>query len=186
MGGLLVVLPVMLFILLLSEILGLIVGLATPIADLFPAGTFGDPKHPVALAVVLLFAASLLIGIVMKSEAATRLGNWIQEKSVGNIPLYRFVQSLVAGLIGAEESASFKPALFDAGNNIKEIVYLVEDLGDGTHTALFPYAPTGFAGPVKVVPKDRIEPLDSSLGDMSLALNHMGLGAGTLIKKISQ
>jgi uncharacterized membrane protein len=35
LGGLLVLLPVLLFILLLTEIVQMVVGLATPIADLF-------------------------------------------------------------------------------------------------------------------------------------------------------
>ena len=181
-GGLLVLLPILLFILLLTEIVQMVVGLATPIADLFPAGTFDDPKYPVALAVILLFGASLIIGIVMKSNAATRLGNWIQEKTLDKLPIYRFVKTLVAGLVGAEKTGSFKPALFDAGNGQREIVYLVEDLGDGEFTALFPHAPTGFAGQVKIVAKDRITPLDASLGDVSLVMNHMGLGAGKLLK----
>ena len=181
-GGLLVLLPILLFILLLTEIVQMVVGLATPIADLFPAGTFDDPKYPVALAVILLFGASLLIGIVMKSNAATRLGNWIQEKTLDKLPIYRFVKTLVAGLVGAEKTGSFKPALFDAGNGQREIVYVVEDLGDGDLTALFPHAPTGFAGQVKIVAKDRIAPLDATLGDVSLVFNHMGLGAGRLLK----
>lgn len=182
LGGLLVLLPVLLFILMLMEIVQLVVGLATPIADLFPAGTFDDPKHPVALAVILLFVASLLIGIAMKSRAAQNLGNWIETKTVDKLPLYRFVKSLVAGLVGAEKAGLFKPALFDAGNGQREIVYLVEDLGDGESTALFPHAPTGFAGQVKIVAKDRITHLDASLGDVSLVMNHMGLGASKLLK----
>jgi len=181
-GGLLVLLPILLFILLLMEIVQLVVGLATPIAGLFPAGTFNDPKHPLALAVILLAGASLLIGIAMRSSAAQRLGNWIQKKTLDKLPIYRFVKTLVSGLVGAEKSGSFKPALFDAGNGQREIVYLVEDLGDGGFTALFPHAPTGFAGPVKIVAKDRIAPLDASLGDVSLVMNHMGLGAGELLK----
>jgi len=87
-GGLLVLLPILLFILLLTEIVQMVVGLATPIADLFPA-IFDDPKYPVALAVILLFGASLVIGIVMKSNGATRLGNWIQEKTLDKLPIYR-------------------------------------------------------------------------------------------------
>ena len=181
-GGLLVLLPILLFILLLMEIVQLVVGLATPIAGLFPAGTFNDPKHPLALAVILLAGASLLIGIAMRSSAAQRLGNWIQKKTLDKLPIYRFVKTLVSGLVGAEKSGSFKPALFDAGNGQREIVYLVEDLGDGGFTALFPHAPTGFAGPVKIVAKNRIAPLDASLGDVSLVMNHMGLGAGELLK----
>ena len=180
-GGLLVLLPILLFILLLTEIVQLVVRLATPIADLFP-GTFDDPKYPVALAVILLFGASLLIGIVMKSNAATRLGKWVQEKTLDKLPIYRFVKTLVAGLVGAEQSGSFKPALFDAGNGQREIVYMVEDLGDEEFTVLFPHAPTGFAGQVKIVARDRLAPIDASLGDVSLVMNHMGLGAGRLLK----
>ena len=181
-GGLLVLLPILLFILLLTEIVQMVVGLATPIADLFPAGAFDDPKYPVALAVILLFGASLIIGMVMKSNAATRLGNWIQAKTLDKLPIYRFVKTLVAGLVGAEKTGGFKPALVDAGNGQREIVYVVEDLGDRDLTALFPHAPTGFAGQVKIVAKDRITPLDASLGDVSLVMNHMGLGAGRLLK----
>ena len=107
LGGLLVLLPVLLFILLLMEIVQLVVGLATPIAGLLPAGTFDDPKHPLMLAVILLLGASLLIGMVMKSNAANRLGNWVQAKTIDKLPLYRFVKSLVAGLGGAENSGSF-------------------------------------------------------------------------------
>ena len=182
LGGLLVLLPILLFILLFMEIVQLVVGLATPIAGLFPAGTFDDPKHPLALAVILLLGASLLIGVVMKSNAATRLGNWVQAKTLDKLPIYRFVKALVSGLVGAEKAASFKPALFDAGNGQREIVYLVEDLGDGEFTTLFPHAPSGFAGQVKIVAKDRIAALDASLGDVSLVMNHMGLGAGRLLK----
>jgi hypothetical protein len=182
-GGLLVLLPILLFILLLMEILELVVGLATPIADLFPAGTFDDPKHPVALAVVLIAGASLIIGMATKSDAAIRLGNWIEEKTVGKLPIYRFGKSLVSGLLGVAETANFKPALFDAGNGRKEIIYVIEELGNGECTALFPHAPTGFAGPVNVISLDCVIPLKASLGDVSLVLNHMGLGAGEILKR---
>lgn len=182
MGGLLVLLPILLFILLLMEIVNLVVGLATPIAGLFPAATFGDPKYPFVLAIILLTGASLLIGMAMRSDAAKRLGSWIETKTIDKMPIYRFVKTLVAGLVGAEKAANFKPALYDTADGQREIVYLIEDLGDGNFTALFPHAPSGFAGPVKIVPNDRIERLDASLGDVNLVLNHMGLGAGNLLK----
>lgn len=182
MGGLLVLLPILLFILLLTEIVNLVVGLATPIADLFPPGTFDDPEHPVALAVILLVGASLLIGIAMKSKTAIWLGGWLQAKTVGNLPLYRFVKSLVSGLIGADKADNFKPALLDAGNGQREFVYVVEDLGNGELISLCPHAPSGFVGPLKIVPAHDITRLDASLGEISLVFNHMGLGAGRLLK----
>jgi uncharacterized membrane protein len=184
LGGLLVLLPILLFILLLIEIVQMVVGLATPIAGLFPGGTLDDAAHPVVLAVILLFGASMLIGIVMKSEAAKGVGGWIEKKTFGNLPIYRFAKTLVSGLVGAEKAAGFQPGLFDAGNGLQEIVYVVEDLGKNGFTVLFPRAPTGFAGPVKIVPRDRIAILNGSLGDVSLVMNHMGLGAGRLMKMV--
>jgi hypothetical protein len=45
-GGLLVLMPFLLFILLLKEMVELVVGLATPIADLFRVDTFEDLRAP--------------------------------------------------------------------------------------------------------------------------------------------
>ena len=49
LGGLFVLLPVLLFYLLLTEALQAIVGMATPIADLFPKGTFDEAKAQVLI-----------------------------------------------------------------------------------------------------------------------------------------
>lgn len=75
-GGFFVLLPLILFYLLLSEILELIVGMATPIADLlFPKGTFDEVSAPVLVAILLLLGASFVIGIAMRSENGRRLAN---------------------------------------------------------------------------------------------------------------
>jgi uncharacterized membrane protein len=180
-GGLLVLLPVLLFILLIKEMVSLVVGLATPIAGFFLGGA-ENPQYPLALAVVVLVSTSFVIGIAMKSSAAKKLGGWAEEKTIKNLSIYQFVKTLVSGLLGAGENVNFKPALFDTQTGIKEIIYLIEDLGNGEFVALFPVAPTGFAGPVRIIHKDRIIPLEASLGEVNLVLNHMGMGASQLLK----
>lgn len=181
-GGFLILLPLLLFFMLLTEIIDMIIGLATPLADLFPAGLFDDPQYPVALALILLLAASFVIGLAMKSNTAIRMGNWVEEKTVGKLPIYRFVKNLVEGLLGAEDKASFKPALIECGEGQREFCYIVEDHGDGELTILVPWAPAAFAGSVKIVKKSQVQELDEGLGDASLVLNHLGLGACKLIK----
>ena len=61
LGGLFVLLPLLLLYLLLDEMLELVVALATPIADLFPADTFEELSAPVVVAVVLILLASFLL-----------------------------------------------------------------------------------------------------------------------------
>ncbi len=182
-GGLLVLLPILLLFLLLAEVMELLVGIATPIADLFPPGTLDVDNFPVILALLLLFGTSFVIGLWLRSKKAKRLGNWIERKTVGRLPAYNFLKSLVTGLLGPEDRAGFKPAMLVSPEGQREIAYVVEDHGNGHLTVLVPWAPTAFAGSVKIVAKEQVEMLDASLSEATLALNHLGLGARNLLGK---
>ena len=182
-GGFLVLLPLLLLILLLMEIFDLVQGIAAPVAALFPTGTFEDPGHPVLISILLLVGASFIIGLAMRSDSVMALGRRLEEKTIGRFAVYQFVKTLVPSLLGAKKANSFRSGLFDAGNGQEALVYIVEELDDGRMAVLFPMAPTGFSGPVRIVPADRVSPLDANVGDVSLVLNHMGLGTGRLLNK---
>jgi uncharacterized membrane protein len=181
LGGLFVLLPLLLLYLLLSEALELVVALATPIADLFPKGTFDKFEHPVLMGLVLIVAASFLIGLAMRSSAGVRLGHWLEKKTVSRIPAYGFVKGLTKGLVGAEEATAFKAAVLASPSGDREVVYVIEDHGDEELTVLVPWAPASFAGSVKIVARDRIEMLDSNLGDVSKVIGHLGVGSRDLL-----
>jgi len=180
-GGLFVVLPLALFYLLLSQILELMVAIATPIADLFPAGMFDEVKAPVVLAIILIVGASFVFGLVMRSVLLRRFGLWIERTTIGRLPLYNAVKSLSKGLIGAKEDGVFRSAILNSANGEREIVYLIEDHGNGQVTVLVPWAPASFAGSIKITSSDRIELLDASLGETSRVLGHWGVGAKDLL-----
>jgi uncharacterized membrane protein len=183
-GGLLVLLPILLFVLILIEIVEMLVLLATPIADLLPHGTFDEVKFTGIIAIVLLLGLSLLIGIFMQSNLARRWGNWFEKKTFGRLPAYRFVKILVTGLIGSDKAdEKFKPALLSSQDGQKEICYLVEDHKDDYSTVMVPLAPAAFAGSVKIVKKESIQPLDADLSEVSLVLNHLGLGGSSILGK---
>ncbi len=182
-GGLFVLLPVLLLYLLLSEALGLIVALATPIADLFPKGTFDEINHPVAMGLILILGVSFVIGLGLRSENGRRLGRWIERTVLGRLPVYKALKSLTTGFTEAGKDGAFKTAVLNFPDGEREIVYIIEDHGDGQHTILQPWAPTGFTGSVKVVNQDRLEVLDANLGDVSRALSHWGVGVRDLLEK---
>ncbi len=182
-GGLFVLLPLILLYLLLDEMLQLVVMLATPIADLFPEGTFERINAPVLIGLILIVGASFIFGLALRFMTLRRLGLWIEEKMLGRLPLYSAVKSLSRGLIGAKEDAAFRPAILTSSDDEKEIIYVIEELGDGQTTVLIPWAPASFAGSVKIVSSERIELLDASLGDTSRVLGHWGMGARELLGK---
>ena len=182
-GGLFVLLPLLLLYMLLAELLQLVVALATPIADLFPQGTFDKVNAPVLMALILIAGASFLFGLALRSMNLRRLGLWIERAMLGRLPLYNAVKSLSRGLVGANEEGVFRPAVLHSPDGGREIVYVIEDHGDGQVTLLIPWAPASFAGTVKIMGSDRIEMLDASLGETSRVLSQWGVGVRDLLGK---
>jgi len=183
MGGLFVLLPILLLYLLLGEALGMIVALATPIADLFPEGTFGKVEFPVILGLALILGVSFVIGLGLRAKIARRSGRWIERTVLDRLPAYNALKSLTTGFAEAGKAGAFKAALLISADGEREFIYVIEDHGEDHLTILLPWAPTAFAGFVKIVDRKRVELLDSNLGDVSKVLSHWGVGANGLLGK---
>jgi len=183
LGGLFVLLPLVLFYLMLDQLLGVMVALATPIADLFPPGTFDEVRMPVIIAVILIMGASFLFGLALRVAVLRQFGRWFEYKMLGRLPLYNAVKSLARGLLGTQENTAFQSAVLHSPDGEREIVYVIEDDGEGEVTVLVPWAPASFAGSVKIVAGDRVEILEASVGDASRVLSHWGMGANKLLGK---
>jgi len=183
MGGLFVLLPILLLYLLISEALDLIVAVATPIAGLFPKGTFEKVEFPVIVGLILIFGVSFLIGLGLRSEKGRGLGRWIERTVFDRLPGYNALKSLTKGFAEAGKKGAFRAAVMTSSDGERELVYVIEDHADGQMTVLQPWAPSAFAGSVKIVDRKRIETLDANLGDVSRVLSHWGIGARDLLGK---
>ena len=180
-GGLFVLMPVILIYLALAETFEILVLIATPIADLFFPGHFEEAKFTVLLAITLLIGLSFIFGLIMMSNIGRKIGNWIERIILGKVPGYHAIKSLITGFTNSQQESSFKPALLKSAEGNKEFAYIIEKHNDGNLTVMLPWAPTPFAGSVKIVPKDRVEPLAISMGQLTEALGHWGIGAKDLL-----
>lgn len=183
LGGFGVLFPLLLFYILLVEILELVVAMASPITDAaFPPGYLEDVEFPimVLLAVVLILLVSLLIGAVMRSQLGNRLGDWIERNSLGRLPLYKAAKFLSRGITGTEH---FRPAVLKNSDTEWEIVYIIEDHGNGKLTVMLPWVPASIAGSVKIVSRDRVEMLNVNLGQASAVLSQWGVGVRDMMNK---
>ena len=183
LGGIFVLVPLLLLYLLLTEALGLIVALATPIADLFPKGTFDEADFLVLIALFLIVGASFLIGLALRFSIGRRLGDWIGRNILDRLPVYNVLKQLTMGFVHTEDGAAFRPAVLSSPDGERELAYLIEDHGDGQVTVLVPWAPTAFAGSVKILDRDRVEVLDTNLADFTMVLSHWGVGVRDLVGK---
>ena len=182
-GGFFILFPLLLFGILLDEILEAVIGFATPVADLFPEGTFEDVQAPVVVAAVLILVTSSLLGLATRLAVARRFGDWLERNTIGRLPLYRAVKSLTSRFEAMGEGEGFKPALVKGPNGQLELAYLMEDLGDGFVTVMLPRAPTPMVGSVKVVPSAQVEVLDVSLGEFTAVISHWGVGSKAMMAR---
>jgi uncharacterized membrane protein len=183
MGGLLVLLPLLLLYLVLTEAVQLIVTLATPIADLFPVGTFDKLEHPVLLALLLLLFVSFVFGLALRLAILCRMGDWVERTVLARVPAFNAIKHLSRGLVGAtDEHALFRSAVVTSAEGERRLAYLVEDHGDGLATVLIPRPPTAFAGDLIVVPRERVALLKAGLGEVSAVISHWGLGLRALLE----
>jgi len=185
LGGLFVLLPVLLLYLVLAETLELVVALATPIADLFPEGTFDKITSPVIIALILIVGVSFLVGLGLRLGVARRLGRSIELSVLNHLPMYNVLKSLTLGFTEAGENAAFRPAVLMSQDGCRELAYVVEDHNDGNVTVLLPWAPMAFTGSVKIVNRERIETLDVNLGEFTKVLSHWGVGVRDLAERRS-
>jgi len=183
MGGLFVLLPILLLYLLVSEALDIVVAMASPIADLLPAGTFDKVEFPVAVGLILILGVSFLIGLGLRSEKGRGLGQWTERHVLGRLPAYHALKSLTTGFAEAGKDGAFKAAVFVSANGERELADVIEDHGEDHLTVLLPKAPTAFAGSVKIVDRNQVELLDANMGDVSKVLSHWGVGARGLVAK---
>ena len=182
LGGLVILLPILLLYVLLEEVLSLIVALATPMADLIlPVSVIDAINAPFVLAALLLLGASLLLGLAAKTQLAQRAGRALERNTLERLPVYAALKGIAQGFLGGRSQASFEPVLVTYADGTAVIGYWVEDLDDERVVVLEPWAPTPFAGSVKIVPRNRVRRLDAGLGAMTGVLSRWGVGTRSIL-----
>ncbi len=184
-SGLVILIPLVLLFLAGKEIIAMMVGMATPIADMFPTGVFDHVKETEIMAVLLILATAFVVGLLSKIKLGQAVGRGIEKHSLNKIPMYRMLKSFVGAFLNLENEESFKPALIDNGSGQMEPCYVIEDHGRPRVVVLVPWSPTAFAGSVKLVPRESIHYLPITLDEFSLSLTHLGIGLSELLPEIA-
>jgi uncharacterized membrane protein len=181
LNGLMILLPVLFLIIVLKEFLELIIGLATPIADLLPRDAIDSIPEINALAVLLILGSSLIVGILALLPLGAAMGRYIEQNILEKIPVYRPLKTLLQALLGSEASQNFKPAFILCDGDELQPAYIVEDTGRPRLVMLVPWTPNSFAGSLKLVRRERVYKINLSLDEFSLSIGHYGMGLTKLV-----
>src|SRR5262245_40839934 len=106
-GGLVIVVPIYLSVLLLLKAMQVVAGLVKPIAKLLPR----FPAEQQVLSLVLVLVVCCLIGVAARTRAGQAVRERIEKSFFQRIPGYVFFRSLTKQLAGSREERLWKPAL---------------------------------------------------------------------------
>lgn len=175
LGGLFILLPLMLLWMGLKEIGGLLVAMATPIADMIPGQYFENLAAPGVVAIILIIGASFFVGLTARSAWLSKIGRSIENSVLNRVPMYRMLKVISSALIDSD-SGDVKPALVRDGKGGGDPCYVIEKHNDGRATVLLPWSPASFAGSIKIVQQSDLEFLACSLDEFSRSLSQIGVG----------
>ena len=179
-GGLLVILPIYLSILLLAKTLSGVLALMSPVTAAIPAAA----QFRQVIAILIVLAVCLVAGIVVR----TGPGRWAKialERSVlERIPGYTLVRGLAERLGGDDRGGTFQPALVELEDALAP-AFIIEELSDGRYTVLVPSVPTPAAGSLFIMPRARVHPIDVPFTQAVKVISKWGTGAGEMARGVS-
>ena len=179
-GGLLIVLPIYLSILMVGKTLSAIGALLSPVTSAIPAGA----QFRQVIAVLIVLTVCFVAGIIVRTGPGLRAKNALERSVLERIPGYAMVRGLTARVSGDQREGAFRPALVEIEDALSP-GFIIEELADGRYTVLVPSVPTPAAGALFIMPRERVHPLDVPFTQAVKVISKWGAGAGELARGVS-
>jgi uncharacterized membrane protein len=175
-GGLFVVVPVYLAVLLLLKGMKSAGTLVRPFAALLPDWL---PAQDL-LALVLVLVLCFVVGIAVRTRSGRTIRERMERVFFERLPGYGLLRSLTQRLAGDRNAEAWKPALVELEDALVP-AFVIEELDDGRFTIFVPSVPTPFAGAVYVLSPERVHVLDVPFTQAVRTISQWGSGSRNLV-----
>ena len=179
-GGLLIVLPIYLSILLLAKTLAGVLALLAPVTAAIPAGA----QFRQVIAILIVLAVCLAVGLLVRTKVGLRAKDAFERSVLEKIPGYTMVRGFARSVSGDETASAFRPALVELEDALSP-AFIIEELEDGRYTVLVPSVPTPAAGALFILPRERVHPVDVPFTHAVKVVSKWGVGAGAMARGVS-
>lgn len=180
-GGVLVVLPIYLAVLVLLKGVQSVGNLIRPFTMLLPSWL---PAENV-LSLLLVLTVCFLIGVAIRTRLGTAIRMRMETSVFQRIPGYALFQSLTQQLAGEGRENVWKPALAEIEDALVP-AFIIEEFEDGRFTVFVPSVPTPLAGAVYILSRDRVHPLDVPFAQAIKAVSRWGSGSKELVAAMTR
>jgi uncharacterized membrane protein len=175
-GGLLIVVPVYLAILLLLQGMKSVAGLVRPFAALVPDWIPAERL----LSLLLVLALCFLVGVAVRTRSGRAIRERLERVFFERLPGYSLVRSLTQRLAGDGEEHAWKPVLAEIEDALVP-AFIIEELDDGRFTVFVPSVPTPLAGAVYILRRERVHILEIPFTQAISSISRWGSGSKDLV-----
>jgi uncharacterized membrane protein len=178
MGGVLIVLPIYLSILLLLKTIAGVGALIDPVTAQLPATL--QFRRVIAMLVVILVC--FLAGLIVRTGPGLRAKNALERNLLDRIPGYALIRGLASRVAGRQEDETFAVALVEIEEALVP-AFIVEEHDDGAYTVFVPSVPTPTAGAIYILPRERVHLVDISFAKAAWVTTKWGAGHGICVRR---
>ena len=174
-GGLLVVLPLWVSLLLLFKAIKGALAVLQPIAKLVPQKFVHHDIVALCLLVLICFG----VGLVIRTELGKRIGDWLEQRLLGRLPGFSIMRGMIRQFAGQKDEQSFQPALVEIEEALVP-AFIIEKHADGQFTVFVSSSPTPMAGAIYILQPERVHPVDVPLRKAMVCVTKWGAGAAEM------
>ena len=175
-GGLFVVVPVYLAVLLLLKGMKSVAGLVRPFAALLPDWIPAEGFF----SLLLVLAFCFLVGMALRTRAGRAARERMEMVFFERLPGYGLLRSLTQRLAGDSDETAWTPAMAEIEEALVP-AFIIEELEDGRLTVFVPSVPTPLAGAVYVLRRERVHILDVPFTQAIRSISRWGAGSSDLV-----
>jgi len=175
-GGVLVILPIYLSVLLLLKAVGAIMGLVAPISQGLPESL---PFREL-IAILILVVVCFVSGIAVRTGPGLRAKNALERSLLEKIPGYALIRGLAGKIFGGSDEQSFTVVLAEIEDALVP-AFLIEDCGNGQCAIFVPSVPTPAAGAIYIIARERVHLVDVPFTQAVSVISKWGAGSKALL-----
>jgi uncharacterized membrane protein len=174
-GGLLVILPIYLAVLLVVVLGRKVVGLLSPLAKLVPETI----PHPGMVVGVLAVGVCFLAGLLIRSFPKSSVGRELEEKVLERLPGYSMLRMATRSMFG-DQHDGLQLVLVEMEDGLV-VGVLMERHPVGWVTVFVPGTPAPASGAVYLFPEGKVHAVDVPFSVGIKAASRYGQGAGAVL-----
>jgi uncharacterized membrane protein len=176
LGGVLLVLPAWLAVLLVIKALMQLQIFVKPVSEHLPEGTV----HPRVIAVFALIGMCFLVGLIIRTAMGAQAKRTAEHYFLEKIPGYTTLRGFASRLTDYEQNATFQPALIE----IEEALvpgFIVEEHDAERCTVFVPSVPTPMSGAIYIIASSRVHRLELPAMAVMQCVSKWGAESGKLL-----